>query len=176
VDVEVVGHLDAPDELEELVVKVFAPLGRHHKVVLEVDGETVANRVARVRALGLGEGACGGLVRHPAGEALVEGPDVPLDLPVDVVDVTVGQDDAGERGIGGVGDEAVDAIGEPGVGPLEDVGEVPAAVALVLLEVILDVARGGAEDVLVVLHSGVGGAIGIGAAAAGARVSARQIG
>ena len=174
-DVEVVGHLDAPDELQELVVKVLAALRGHHEVVLKVDGETVAHGVASIRALGLGEGTGRGLVRDAGGEALVEGPDVPLDLAVDVFDVFVREDKRGERGVGSIGDEAVDAVGEPGLGTLEDVRKVPAAVALELLEVVLDVARGRAEYVFVVLDRGVGGAVGVGAAAAGPRVAAGHV-
>ena len=171
-DIEVVGHLDASDELEELVVKILPPLRGHHKVVLEVDGETVANGETGIRALGLGQGASGGLVGNPGREALVEGPDVPLDLSVDVVDVSVRQDDTGERGVGRVRDEAVDAIGEPGVGALEDIGEMPAPMALVFLQVILDITRRGPEDVLIILHCRVGGAIGVSAAATWPWVSA----
>ena len=134
-------------------------LRSHHEIVLEIDGEAVAHGVPCVRPLGLREGARGGLVRDAGGHALIEGPHVPLDLAVDVVEVAVREDEAGERAVGGVGDEAVDAVGEPWVGPLEDVRQVPAAMALVLLQVVLDVARGRAEDVLVVADGGVGAGV-----------------
>ena len=175
VDVEVVGVLDAADELLELVLEVLAALRGHHEVVLEVDGQTVPDGVPGVRPLALGERAGGGLVGHAGGHALVEGPHVPLDLPVDVVVVPVGQDDAGERAVGGVGDEAIDAVGEPRVGPLEDVRQVPPPVALVLLEVVLDVAGGGPEDVLVVAQGGLGRVIRVGPAAVRAWISVRDV-
>jgi hypothetical protein len=74
------------------------------------------------------------------------------------------------------GDEAVDAVGEVLVGSLEDVREVPAAVALEALEVELDVARCGAEDVLVCLEGGLDvGLSGVRAAPERAWVDARFI-
>lgn len=170
VHVEVVGVLDAADELLELVLEVLAALRGHHEVVLEVDGETVADGVPGVRPLALGERAGGGLVGHAGRHGLVEGPDVPLDLAVHIVVVAVRQDDAGERAVGGVGDEAIDAVREPRVGPLEDVRQVPAPVPLVLLEVVLDVAGGGPEDVLVVAHGGLRRVAGVRAAPVRARV------
>ena len=153
--VEVVGELDGADELIELALEVLAARLAHHEVVLEDDGHTLADKVASERALALLEGPGGGLVGHAGRQALVKGPHVPLDLAVDILDVLVGQDAAGERGVGRVGDEAVDAVGEVLVWALEDVGQVPPAVALEPLQVLFDVARGGAEDVLVRLERGL---------------------
>ena len=143
--------------------------------MLEGDGQPVAHGVPGVRPLGLGEGASGGLVRNSRRHALVEGPHVPLDLAVDVVDVAVRQDEAGERAVRGVGDEAVDAVREPRVGPLEDVRQVPAPVALVLLQVVLDVAGGRPEDVLVVADGRVEGLGGVRAAALDAGISVGDV-
>jgi len=119
VDVEIVGVLDGADELLELVLEVLAALGAHHEVVLHGDGETMAHEVGLVGALGLGEGAGGGLVGDAGGEALVEGPGGPGELLVGVFNVLVGKDEGGEGGIGGIGDEAVDAVSEVGVGALQ---------------------------------------------------------
>ena len=157
VHVEVVGVLDAAYELLQLIPEVLAALLRHHEVVLEDDGETLPDDVARERALALGERAGRGLVRHAAGHALVEGPHVPFELAVGVRQVLVGQDLGGERAVGRVRDQPVDAIGEPRVGPLEGVWQVPAAVALVSLQVRLNVARGGPEHVLVIGNGGLCG-------------------
>ena len=151
-------------------------LWSHHEIVLEIDGEAVPYGVACERALGLREGARRGLVRDAGGHALIEGPHVPLDLAVDVVEVAVREDEAGERAVGGVGDEAVDAVGEPGVGPLEDVRQVPAAVPLVLLEVVLDVARGRPEDVLVVADGWVSPRVRVRAAAVRSRIGVWHVG
>lgn len=176
VNVEVVGVLDAAHELLELVAEVLSALFGHHEVVLEDDGETLPHDIAGEGALGLREGACRGLVRDAGRRALVEGPDVPFELAVRVGQVFVREDLGGERGVGGVGDEAVDAIGEPLVRALEGVREVPAAMALVALQVGFDVARGGPEDVFVILDGGVGGVGGVGAAAVGARVDVGHVG
>ena len=175
VDVEVVGVLDAADELLELVLEVLAAVRRHHEVVLEVDGQTVPDGVARERPLALGERAGGGLVRHAGGHGLVEGPHVPLDLAVHIVKVLVRQDDAGERAVGRVGDQTVDAVREPRVGPLEDVRQVPAPVPLVLLEVVLDVPGGGPEHVLVVAEGRLRRVVGVRPAAVRARVAVGHV-
>ena len=143
--------------------------------MLKIDGQAVPHGVPGVRPLGLGERAGGGLVRNAGCHALVEGPHVPLDLAVDVVDVAVRQDEAGERAVRGVGDEAVDAVREPRVGPLEDVRQVPAPVPLVLLQVVLDVAGGRPEDVLVVADGRVEGLAGVRAAAVDAGVTVGNV-
>ena len=176
VDVEVVAVLDAADELVELVLEVLAARGGHHEVVLEDDGHAVPHHVGREGALGLLEGAGRRLVRHAGRHALIKGPDVPLELAVGLVLVHVREEACRERGVGGVGDEAVDAVREPGVGPLEHVREVPAAVALEPLEVRLDVAGRRAEDVLVVLDGRVRRGGRVGPRALHARVGIGQVG
>ena len=69
--VQVVGHLDGADDLVELPAEVLQALLCHHKVVLEVDGHALLHHVGREGALGLREGARGGLIGHPASQALV---------------------------------------------------------------------------------------------------------
>ena len=96
VHVEVVGELDRADELRELVLKVLAPGGRDHEVVLHGDGETLPHGVARKRALALRQHARGRLVRHARGDALVEAVHVPLELLVGVLEVDVREDVAGK--------------------------------------------------------------------------------
>ena len=149
--VEIIAVLDAPDELIQLVLKVLATLGGHHEVVLEDDGHTVSDHVAGELPLGLRERTSRRLVRHARRHALIELPDIPRELPIRVLLVQVREDPGGEGGVGGVGDETIDPIRQPGVGPLEDIGQMPAPMALEALEISLDVPRGRTEDVLVVL-------------------------
>ena len=156
VHVEVVRVLDAADHLVELALEVEAALRGHHEVVLELDRHALPHGVARVRPLGLRQGARRRLVGDARGHPLVEAPDVPLDLPVGVLHVLVREDARGERAVGRVGDEAVDALGEVLVAPLEDVRDVPPPVPLVLLEVLLDVPGRRAEDVRVVVNGQIG--------------------
>ena len=175
VHVEVVGELDRADELHELALEVLLARGGDHEVVLHRDGETLADSVPREGALRLREHARGGLVRHARGDALVEAVDVPLEFLVRVLEVDVGEDVAGEGGVGRVGDEAVDAVGEVLVRALERVGEVPPLVALVALLVGLDVAGRGAEDVLVLREGGLGAVASVGPPPVQARVAGLEI-
>ena len=157
VHVEIVGVLDAADELIQLVLEVLPARGGHHEVVLEHDGHALADHVPGEGALGLREGAGRRLVRDAGRHALVEGPDVPLDLAVDLLLEPVRQDLGRKRRVGGVRDEAIDPIGQPRVGPLQDVRQVPAAVAFEALQVGLDVSGGRAKEVFIVLDGGLGG-------------------
>eukprot|EP00960_Hanusia_phi_P058279 763838-Hanusia_phi.AAC.1 len=163
VHVEVVGHLDGADELHELALEVFPAVRGHHEVVLHLDGHTLPDDVGGLVGLALGEHPGGRLVGHAGGEALVEAPDGPLELLVRVFEVEVREDVPGERGVGGVGDEAVHPVRQEVVGAAQDVREVPALVALVPLGVELDLARCGPEDVFVVREGGLGGVLGHGA-------------
>ena len=175
VHVEVVGELDGADELRELVLEVLAPRGGHHEVVLHGDGETLADSVAGERALGLREHAGGGLVRHARRDALVETVHVPLELLVGVLEVHVRQYVAGERRVGSVCNQAVDAVCKVLVVALEGVGEVPALVALVALGVDLDVAAGRAEDIFIHFDGGLRAGAGEGAAAHAAGVAILEV-
>lgn len=71
------------------------------------------------------------------------------------LNVIVWQNKAGEGRGRGVRDQPVNSIGQPGVGPLERVREVPARVALRPLKVQLDVPGRRAKNILVVLEGGV---------------------
>eukprot|EP00960_Hanusia_phi_P061530 764867-Hanusia_phi.AAC.7 len=157
VHVEVVGLLDGADELHELPLEVLPPVRGHHEVVLHLDGHTLPHDVGGLVGFALGEHPGRGLVGHARGEALVEAPDRPLKLLVGVFEVVVRQDVPGERGVGGVGDEAVHPVRQEVVGPAEDVGEVPALVSLVPLRVELDLPGRGAKDGLVVVDAGLRG-------------------
>lgn len=112
--------------------------------MLHSDGKTLPDCVALVAPACLREGASRRLVWHPVGEALVEAVAVPCELGVGVVEVLVGEDDCGEGAVCGVGDEAIDAVRQVVVDALEDRGEVEPPLALVPLDVKLDVSAGGA--------------------------------
>jgi len=175
VHVEVVGELDGADELGELAAEVLAPGGGDHEVVLHGDGEALAHHEAREGALRLRQHAGRGLVGHARGDALVEAVDVPLELLVGVLEVDIRQDVLGEGRVRGVGDEAVDAVGEVLVVALEGVGQVPALVSLVALLVLLDVAACGPEDIFILLQGRLSVGPGVCSAAVQSRVACFEV-
>ena len=114
--------------------------------MLHLNGQTMTHSISSIAPFGLREHTGSRLVRHTGREALVEGPCVPFDLGVRVFNVFVGENDSGERGVGRVGDEAIDSIREPGVGPFEDIRQMPPLVPFLALLIDLDIATSGTED------------------------------
>ena len=148
-DVEVVGLLDAAHHLLHLIIKVPAPLLRHHEVVLHRDGQTVPRGVGRELLAALRERARGGLVGHAAGQPLIVRKHPPRDFIVGPVKVHIRQDQRGEGRPGGARDEPIDPILDVDLPPLQlhrQLREMHAARAPVAVLVVVDIERRGPPD------------------------------